>query len=263
MCLILFAYDAHPRYKLILAANRDEFYARPTATAAFWTDAPDVLAGRDRVAGGTWLGVTRDGRFAAVTNYRKPGAPRGSRSRGHLVSDFLRGELSARDYLQSIETNADEFSGFNLLVGQFGVEEMELSYFSNRAARIVDLSPGIYGLSNHLLDTPWHKVVAGKRELTGIVSQNEEIEAEMLYEILKNDAQAADEDLPETGVGLELERILSPAFIKTEIYGTRSSTVLLAGSDGRIFFEERNFPSAANFSAEFTVNKKARKTDPG
>lgn len=255
MCLILFAFNAHPRYKLILAANRDEFYARPTAPAAYWADAPDIFAGRDLAAGGTWLGVTKTGRFAAITNFRNPSAPQGTRSRGHLVSEFLREKSSAGEYLQTVKVTADEYSGFNLLVGNFGGSQSKISYFSNQSNDIVNLSSGIYGLSNHLLDTPWHKIVSGKQAFSEAVS-SEEVNEHRLFEILADDAQANDDDLPETGVGLERERLLSPLFIKTENYGTRCSTVLLIDNDGQIFFEERSFaPNSSPPEITFKVSK--------
>jgi uncharacterized protein with NRDE domain len=170
MCLILFAYQRHPRYRLILAANRDEFYARPTAPLGFWADHPQVLAGRDLEQKGTWLGVTRGGRLAAITNYRdpqaiKPNAP----SRGHLVSDFLKGSIPPLDYLQDISASAARYSGFNLLVG----DPSGLFYFSNHGAVMCRLAPGLYGLSNGLLDIPWPKVDQGKQALAALVREED------------------------------------------------------------------------------------------
>jgi uncharacterized protein with NRDE domain len=238
MCLILFAYSTHPQYKLVLAANRDEFYARPTLPAAYWEDAPNILAGKDLVAGGTWLGVTRDGRFAAVTNYRDPRAPEGLRSRGHLVGDFLREDKSAAEYLQEIHFVSDEYSGFNLILGEVNQKKNELFYYSNREGVIRNLAAGVYGLSNHLLDTPWHKVKLGKKVFSEAVNQPK-IQTDALFEILQNRQPALDADLPDTGVGKEREKVLSPIFIRTDIYGTRCSTVLLIDNAGEIFFEEK------------------------
>jgi uncharacterized protein with NRDE domain len=237
MCSIFFAYNAHPDYRLILAANRDEFYERPTAAAEFWRDAPEILAGRDIVHGGTWLGVTKTGRFAAVTNYRDPSAPTGNLSRGKLVGNFLRGGEQTGNYLENVRRNAKNYSGFNLLVGDF---DSAIGYFSNRGDGVKILHDGIYGLSNHLLDTPWQKVRRGKRALAKII-ENKKISAENLFEILRDTEKAADADLPDTGVGVERERLLSPVFIETPIYGTRCSTVLLIGADGKIFFSERTY----------------------
>ena len=168
MCLIVFAYKLHPKYPFLLLANRDEFYNRPTESLHYWTDAPDIYAGRDLVGGGTWLGITHSGRFAAVTNYREVGAKRGTFSRGNLVSDFLKSNASVDDYLESVKSDSTKFSGFNLLVGTFSEETSELGYFSNREEKIKILDAGIYGLSNHLLDTPWQKVSKAKSDLSAI-----------------------------------------------------------------------------------------------
>lgn len=258
MCSIFFAYDAHPKFRLILAANRDEFYERPTTTAEFWYDAPDVLGGRDLVHGGTWLGVTKTGRFAAVTNYRDPFAPVGNLSRGKLVGNFLQGEHAVQNYLANIARDGKKYSGFNLLVGELGAE---IGYFSNRAEGVKILGQGVYGLSNHLLDTPWQKVERGKNALAEII-KNEVDSTETLFEILRDAEMAADENLPATGIGLERERVLSSIFIETPVYGTRCSTILLAGRNGEIFLAERTYRQSINDWAEVEFEFKIeRKVD--
>jgi len=234
MCLILFAHDAHPEYPLVVAANRDEYYRRPTAKAAFWHDHPQVLAGRDLECMGTWLGVTRAGRFAALTNFRdpserKPDAP----SRGQLVSDFLTSEREPREYLEDVAARAPEYKGFNLLAG--GVEG--IFYFSSRAGSVQQVPRGIHGLSNNLLDTPWPKVVRGKQRLQQAMA--DEPNAEALLDLLHDCEPAAESELPDTGVGAELERVLSPALIVSSKYGTRSSTIVLFGAEGSVSFSER------------------------
>jgi uncharacterized protein with NRDE domain len=236
MCLILLAHQANPQYRLVVAANRDELYDRPTAPAAFWSDAPDVLAGRDLREGGTWMGVTRAGRFAAVTNYREmPLALEGKRSRGHLVAGFLRSAATPGDYARGLSVDGDAYNGFNLLVG----DGASLAYVSNRGAGPLALSPGVYGLSNALLNTPWPKVERGKQVLRDALSgPADELEAS-LFGALADRGVAADPLLPETGVGLERERALSAAFIVTPQYGTRCSTVLIVTADGRVSFTER------------------------
>ncbi|HYO91289.1 MAG TPA: NRDE family protein, partial [Pyrinomonadaceae bacterium] len=166
MCVILLAHEAHAEYRLILAANRDEFYERRTARAAFWSNAVDTLAGRDLERGGTWLGVTRGGRIAAITNYREPGvrlidAP----SRGLLVSRFLAGEEDAEEYLSKLAGRASLYNGFNLIAGAGG----KLHYFSNRGGGPEEIRSGVHGLSNHLLDTPWPKVERGRKALASLV----------------------------------------------------------------------------------------------
>ncbi|HEX5725956.1 MAG TPA: NRDE family protein [Longimicrobiaceae bacterium] len=236
MCLILLAHDAHPDYRLVVAANRDEFYGRPAAPAAWWPDAPEVLAGRDLREGGTWLGITRGGRFAAVTNFRDAAPPRpGAPSRGWLVGDFLRGPASPDEYLATLAGRAGEYNGFGLLAGDAG----SLHYLSNRGAGPAELAPGVYGLSNHLLDTPWPKVERGKAGLREVLAGPAgEVEARLL-ELLADRAEADGALLPDTGVGVERERALSALFIATPRYGTRASTVLTVGRDGRVRMVER------------------------
>lgn len=238
MCLILFAWEQHPRWRLMVAANRDEFHARPTAQAAWWSDTPGVLAGRDLKEGGTWMGVTRDGRFAAVTNYRDPGAYRvGAISRGHLVGNFLLSRAPSLGYLGGLLAMAERFNGFNLLTFDGGT----LGYLSNREMQPRALEPGVYGLSNHFLDTPWPKVVRGKDDVRAAIADaaDEATMEERLFVSLARRDPAPDEALPATGVGIERERALSSAFIVTPEYGTRSSTVLLIGRDGEVRMTER------------------------
>jgi uncharacterized protein with NRDE domain len=241
MCLILFAHRVHPQFPLVFAANRDEFHARPTAPARFWDDAPQVLAGRDLQAGGTWMGVTRTGRWAALTNYRDPGLPEpAGRSRGHLVADFLRGNTGAAEYAEAVMMRRDEYAGFNLLLG----EADEVYYLANRTAPdtgLAVLAPGVYGLSNHLLDTPWPKVERGRRGLAAALGGRAVPEPDALFELLATTDPAPDTELPETGVGREWERVLSSLFIVSPEYGTRASTVLLVDASGSATFAERSF----------------------
>lgn len=245
MCLILLAYKIHPDYTLALAANRDEFYARPTSRADFWEDAPRILAGKDLKEGGTWLGVDRSGRFAAVSNYRDPGSDKADAlSRGHLVSDFLRGQQTPADYLDKLPLKGEEYRGFNLLVG----DRQELGYYSNRSKAARMLAPGLYGVSNHLLDTPWPKIQRGKKRLSELLARNRAVDPEAILEILGDRTIADDEQLPDTGVGLAMERILSPIFITSPHYGTRSSTVLLIDRDEQVSFIERSFDPPSNRS---------------
>jgi uncharacterized protein with NRDE domain len=236
VCLILVAWQAHPDYPLVVAANRDEFYARRTAGADFWPDHPQILAGRDLEAGGTWLGITRSGRFAALTNYRdpatlKPQAP----SRGQLVADFLAGETAIDSYLDALDAAA--YNGFNLLLG----DHDKLVAFSNISMQRHELAPGVYGLSNALLDTPWPKVGAGKTALSGALAALPDESA--LFRLLRDDTRHPDAALPATGVSLEWERLLSAAFIRSPAYGTRCSTVIKFGADG-------NGPACASFDEQ-------------
>ena len=243
MCLILFSWRQRPDYPLILAANRDEFHARPTAPAAFWPQAPQLLAGRDLVAGGTWLGVTRDGRWGAVTNYRDPAEHRpGALSRGTLVRDFLLSGASPRSWLQALADEADRYPGFNLLLGA----SEELFYFSNREGILRPLPPGLYALSNGLLDTAWPKATGGKSALAAIVAAAGQPEPRALFALLADTSRPADEQLPDTGVGLDWERRLAARFIVSPGYGTRSSTLLLVSATGEVLFHERSFTPQAS-----------------
>jgi uncharacterized protein with NRDE domain len=242
MCLILFAWKMQDNFPLVLAANRDEFYERPSAPADFWDDAPDLLAGRDLKEGGTWLGITRNGRLAALTNYRDPASLKsGAPSRGILVTDFLSGRETPEAYLRRIGPDADRFNGFSLLVGDLN----QLFCFSNRGVPQF-LEPGIYGLSNRLLDTPWPKVVQGKRAMKILLREKNGLSPEALLALLADGSRQPDDRLPDTGVGLEWERILSPLFIESPDYGTRASTVLLIGRNGCVTFVERVFNGGAD-----------------
>lgn len=204
---------------------------------AFWQDAPHVLAGRDLEKGGTWLGVTRKGRFAAVTNYRDASKPkRNGLSRGHLVSEYLRGDSSPLSYLNELSMNADRYDGFNLLVG----DTEALFYFSNCEYSIRALQPGVYGLSNHLLDTAWPKVARGKEKLKAHLN-DDAIDPHELLDLLHDRHRSDDWELPNTGVSLDWERVLSPIFIASEDYGTRSSTILLIGNGTGISMTEKGY----------------------
>ena len=233
MCLILVAWLAHPDYPLVVAANRDEFYARPTVAAARWADAPHVIAGRDLEAGGTWLGVTDSGRFAAVTNVREPAKPKGSQSRGGLTRDFLTGTRVARDC--AARCTDDAFSGFNLLVA----DGETLCYRSNRDGPARELPPGIYGVSNHLLDTPWPKLATAKARFAQALRHLPD--EQPFFDLLADDEIVPDEHLPATGVSLEWERRLSAVFVRSPDYGTRASTLLLRSGAGCGVLVERSF----------------------
>ena len=237
MCLILFAHRSHSRYPLVLAANRDEFFDRPTAPAHFWPEAPEVLAGRDLRLGGTWLGLTRGGRLALLTNYRDPAQPGGGRSRGEAVSSFLRGGESPAEFLRRVREEAAAYKDFNLVVG----DRTGLGYFGSRDGAVRTLAPAIYGLSNRLLDTPWPKVARGKQGLERLLRSEEEIDPEALFALLADRHVPADAELPQTGIGPEWERLLAPAFIRAPGYGTRSSTVILIDRTGGALFVERTF----------------------
>jgi uncharacterized protein with NRDE domain len=238
MCLILFSYTKHPGYRLVLVANRDEFYDRPTLPLAAWQEAPTIYAGRDVKGSGTWLGVSRCGRLAALTNYRDPAAQDSQApSRGLLISRFLKGADTPENYLEKVRKSGHRYNGFNLLVG----DQKTLCYYSNRGDGIASLRPGLYGLSNHLLDTAWPKVARGKHRLKKILDGEEGWGVNELFGVLSDRAIAPDDQLPDTGVGRDWERLLSPLFITSPTYGTRSSSVLLITNSEEVTLAERSF----------------------
>ena len=236
MCTILFSWKKIPGYRLVLIANRDEFYERPTALAHWWDDYPNILAGRDLQAGGTWMGISKNGRFAAITNFRKfPLEGPFETSRGDLVKDFLSSDESPASYLDKLNRIGKGFEGYNLIFG----DTKELFYHSNKGPS-TGIEPNTYGLSNHLLDTPWPKINKGKFLFNRCIEVGD-LDKETFFDILSNREKAPDSELPETGVGLEKERMLSPIFIKSENYGTRISSVLMVSENGEVNFYERSF----------------------
>ncbi|MCV6615568.1 MAG: NRDE family protein [Cellvibrionaceae bacterium] len=239
MCLILFRFAPGTELPLVVAANRDEAYARPTAKASFWGREQQILAGRDLQAGGSWLGVDRRGRFAAVTNFREGQArPHSGPSRGELVAGFLEGEQSAQAYMAELATQAGNYAGFNLLIG----DANELWYFCNSepGSQPRSLSPGYYGLSNGQLDCPWPKVTLGKKRLQACIDSG--CHREDLQLILLDDSEHPPEHLPDTGVGAALEKLLSPLYIRSESYGTRSSSLVML-EPTQLRFDEYIYPN--------------------
>lgn len=238
MCLLFFAYECHPSYRLILAANRDEYYRRPTETAHFWASHPWVLAGRDLEMQGTWMGITRSGRISALTNYRDPSAQIiNPESRGILVSNYLCSNESPEEYMVEVANKRTHYNPFNLLVG----DSLNLFYFNKLSSKASALKPGIYGLSNHFLDTPWPKVKKSKQALANYIENQAMIEPQNLFEILADTEKALDHELPNTGISQEYEKILSPIFIQGAEYGTRSSTVLLIDRNNHVIFKEKSY----------------------
>ena len=240
MCLALVALDAHPTYRCVIAANRDEFHARGTEPAHWWDDG--VLAGRDLVAGGTWFGVTRAGRWALVTNFRE-GIPRDpyAPSRGRLVTQMLQSAASPLSAAAALLPDAGPYHGFNLLSGN----RSDAAFASNRSSGAMALGAGIHGLSNHLLDTPWPKLLRSKTRLAAWLAENEPT-IEAAFALLADREPAPDAALPATGISPQWERLLSSTFIVDPDYGTRSSTVLLIASDGGARFVERSFDAAGH-----------------
>lgn len=242
MCLITFALDQHPEYSLVLVANRDEFYARPTDAAHFWPESPEVLAGRDLEQGGTWLGVRTDGRWAAVTNFRDLERRQYPLSRGDLTRRFLTSDTPAAEFIQELHSTMTRYGGFNLLLG----DASGVHYCSNRTPHEAALAPGVYGLSNHLLDTPWPKLVKAKVRLRRLLGDTPLPSDDALAALLADPtiyAADSDDSLPSASVEPSLERALSAAFINTPDYGTRCTTVLTVSRQGEVRFVEQNFAS--------------------
>ena len=238
MCLIVLGIKSHPAYKLIFAANRDEYYDRPSAPICFWEEVPNLLAGKDLRAGGTWFGITKDGRIAAITNYRDPASRKSDApSRGELVSGFLLGHEDPVDYLESLQKKTDKYNGYNLIIGS----KDNLYWYSNRGESVNRLVPGIHGLSNHLLNTPWTKVVRAKEAMAQLLSKEDKPQPEELFRLLSDRHVPDDKSLPDTGVGLERERMLSSIFISIPDYGTRSSMILLIDQNDQVTCLERTF----------------------
>lgn len=258
MCIVLFSYKTTPGYHLVLVANRDEFYERPTAPLSWWENERQILAGRDLRAGGTWLGVARSGKYGVLTNFREvPQVPEQDKavSRGVILPNYLRASQGVTEFITVLRNEAARYRGFNLLVG----DGESLGYYSNRNGQFQELLPGIYGLSNHLLDTPWPKVERGKMLLRNVLSKGD-FRLEMVEEILFDTWQPEEHTLPNTGIGLDWEKKLAPVFIATANYGTRSSAVLAIENDGSTVITERTFlPGAKGSQTEtqrcFTIDK--------
>ena len=244
MCLIVFAWKSHPDYKLILAANRDEFHGRPSQEAHWWPDLPNILAGRDLQAGGTWLAATRSGRFAAVTNYRElQRGQAGLRSRGEIVTNFVSTDVDAMTF---VSTFADDiYAGVSILAA----DHENICYTSNRGDKPVSLAPGIYGLSNASLDTPWSKLTRSKEALTTLID-SDKVNTTELLRLLGDKTPAASSEVDSSELPFRLARTLTAPFIVSDTYGTRCSTILLFANDGRVDFFERRFAADGTASGD-------------
>lgn len=256
MCIISLHLKHHPVYKLILIANRDEAYARPAEPLHWWEDAPHILGGRDVTAGGTWLGITRHGYLAALTNYRNPNEQKNkSYSRGNITRSFLENEPAVTDYLTRLQAEHQHYNGFNLIVGTVD----DLFYYSQQKNSSASIPVGTHSLSNASLNTPWPKVIKARMELQQYVQQTRFLDKEVLFQQLQDEEKASLENLPQTGVGLDFEEQLSSIFIRTAQYGTRSSTVLLVTHDNQVEMTERTF-TAGEFQFDthhsFTIQPK-------
>ena len=247
MCLVLVVWQVHSQYPCVVAANRDEFHARPAAAAAWWPDHPGILAGRDLEAGGTWLGITRGGRFAALTNFRDSRQRRSDApSRGALVTALLESGDSVAQSLAHLREVGGDYNGFNVIFS----DGRRLGIYESVPGVGRELGPGIYGLSNHLLDTPWPKVLKAKSRLEAALAGTD---TAPLLELLRDDRLAPDEELPRTGVSLEWERLLSSAFVRAADYGTRCSTIIRIDARGRAYFDEWSWSSVGTDSGRISL----------
>lgn len=246
MCLIVLACNYHPDYKLILAANRDEFYDRPALPAHFWKEDP-ILAGKDLKEGGTWCGITKTGRIAAITNYRNLKAiKKNAVSRGKIVTDYLTGTSAPELYSKGLADSANQYNGYSLIFGS----QSELFFFSNQNKKLIKLESGIYGASNHLLDTPWFNVKRGKELLKNAVNKGDNI-IDDLFTMLSDKTISPEDELPETGLPKDVERNISSIFVETPDYGTRSSIVVLIDKNDKVTFIEKSLDT----NKEWITNK--------
>jgi len=242
MCLIVFAVNSHPYYKLILLANRDEFFNRETVEAHFWNDHPNVIGGIDKKAGGTWLGITTAGKIAAITNFREGFRENNNLiSRGNLTKDFLISNFNNESYLEFLEANKARYNEYNLIYGNVD----KLSYYSNKGKKIDQIGKGIFGLSNNFLNVPWYKVERSKRLLSELLKDKDIIEEDLLS-MMKDSSCPTDKDLPDTGIGLNYERLLSSMYISLPDYGTRSTSLITVNYNNLCSFTERIYKHSDN-----------------
>lgn len=248
MCLAIIALNAHPEWPLIIVANRDELHGRPTRAACPWEEAPHLLGGRDLHAGGTWLGMTASGRITLLTNVREPAPPLAEApSRGKITERYLRGELSAQDYAQSLEAQGASYNGFNIVLG----DHTGLWYYSNRGATpIQQIRSGVMGLSNASLNTPWPKLTRTQTAVAKHLTHCVQPSPERLFEIFQDTREAEPHELPNTGLALEREKLLSSPFIRNERYGTRCTTLIMKGVDGKILFHEKRYDAEGQLNGE-------------
>jgi uncharacterized protein with NRDE domain len=247
MCLIVIGYNYHPDYKLIFAANRDEFYQRPSSPADFWIDEPSLLAGKDLKEGGTWCGITKNGRFAAITNYRDmKSIKKDALSRGRIVTDFLLGTSSPETYSKGLIESSDLYNGYGLIFG----DRNDLFFFSNQTKKLIKIKPGVHGLSNHLLDTPWFKVKKGKELLKKAIDKKDTL-VDDLFLMLSDKTFSPKNELPDTGLPKEIEKSISSIFVETPDYGTHSSTVILIDKKDTVTFIEKSLDTQTK---KWTIN---------
>jgi len=248
MCLYILFYQSHPDYPIILAGNRDEFYERKALPLHHWVEQPGIAGGIDLKEGGSWLAVNNSGKFAVVTNYRDPKNIKDTAvSRGTLVSDFLIREYGYEEYLNIIAENNRDYNGYNLIIGN----PHEVYYYSNMIHHYRKLAGGIYMLSNHLLDTPWYKALRAGKMCSEILNRGKEIDTDALFNVFTDQTTAPDDQLPDTGVGYTLEKMLSSIYIESKVYGTMATTILTIGNNGKICMYEKTYKPDGQTSLRF------------
>lgn len=250
MCLYILFYQSHPDYPIILAGNRDEFYARKALPVHRWAEKPEIAGGIDLKEGGSWFAVNNSGKFAVVTNYRDPATIKDTAvSRGTLVRDFLIREQGYEEYLNKIAENDKEYNGYNLIIGS----PREVYYYSNMIHHYRKLTGGVYMLSNHLLDTPWYKTLRAGKMCSEILKGGKEIDTDALFNVFTDQTTAPDDQLPDTGVGYPLEKMLSSTYIESRIYGTMATTILTIGNKGNISLLERTYKPAGQTTVKYNL----------
>lgn len=251
MCILFIARDQRKDFPLIIAANRDEFHARPAKASHIWSSHPPIFAGKDLKAGGTWMGVTRSGRIAALTNIRQPGKERqDAKTRGELVVDYLTSRSSDLQFQTALKKRREKYNGFNLLHGTW----RDLQVYNNETDGLSSVDPGIHGLSNGALNDPWPKVSRGVSALSQYCSQSDRLSEDALFSLLKDNTEAPDSALPDTGVSKEWEKRLSPIFIQSEEYGTRASTLVLVNRSGNASWSERTYDNQGRVIDQVTAH---------
>lgn len=250
MCLISIAYQCHPKYKLILLANRDEFYQRPTKEAHWWDEDNTVFGGKDLQAGGSWLAVSKNGKIGAITNFRNPSRIiKNKISRGQILGNYMLSDTSEKKYIDEISSLAESYEGYNLLFGN----QDYLYHYSNINQKVTTISPGVHALSNHLLNTPWPKVEKAKKVMTELIEMGNTLNVETAFTLFSDKQIAPDDQLPDTGIGLSYERYLSSIFIDIPQYGTRATTLLLIDNENQVYFEEREYVLKTVSKASFQI----------
>ncbi|MBD3584680.1 NRDE family protein [Salinimonas sp. HHU 13199] len=251
MCILFIARDQRKDFPLIIAANRDEFHARPTKASHIWSSHPPIFAGKDLKAGGTWMGVTRSGRIAALTNIRQPDKERqDARTRGELVVNYLTHKGSNPQFHDVLRRRREKYNGFNLLHGTW----RDLKVYNNESDSLLSLEPGIHGLSNGALNDPWPKVSRGVSALSQYCSESDTLSEDALFSLLKDKTEAPESALPDTGISKDWEKRLSPIFIQSDEYGTRASTLLLVNRNGNASWSERTYDIQGQVTDQVTAH---------